>query len=102
MGKCPQVFTIYVKCVNNKQYELTEYNLFVREQCEILKKNKHILGSGNKFIYIIKLWNKKKENACIEKTVARNITANAVVVHKVESEDRIRCIGERLVQKEER
>lgn len=47
---------------NKQQRKLTEYNLFVKEQCAILKKdNIHIQGSGNTLKYIAKLWQQKKE-----------------------------------------
>ena len=47
---------------NKQQRKLTDYNIFVKEQCAILRKdNIHIQGSGNTLKYIAKLWQQKKE-----------------------------------------
>lgn len=47
---------------NKQQHKLTDYNIFVKEQCAILRKdNIHIQGSGNTLKYIAKLWQQKKE-----------------------------------------
>lgn len=54
---------VYVVNKFNEPFELTEYNLFVKEECAKLKKqNIHIPGRGNTLVYIGELWQKKKAN----------------------------------------
>ena len=53
---------IYLSPNKQQKRKLTDYNLFVKEQSAILRKdNIHIQGSGNTLRYIAKLWQQKKE-----------------------------------------
>jgi hypothetical protein len=70
---------VFVMDIHNSPYELTEYNLFVQKQCEILKKkNKHFDGKGNTLIYIAELWQKKKAKEAKRKTEKKPSTPTVV------------------------
>lgn len=52
---------VYVLDKYNQPYELTEYQLFVREECAKLKKaGISIPGRGNTIKYVARLWQEKK------------------------------------------
>lgn len=52
---------VYILDKKNKPYELSKYQLFVREECAKLKKqNISIPGRGNTLIHIAKLWQESK------------------------------------------
>ena len=53
---------VFVIGRNNQPYELNNYQLFVREQCKILReKNIHIPGRGNTMKYVANLWQMQKQ-----------------------------------------
>ena len=62
---------VYVLDKYNQPYELTEYQLFVREECAKLKQaGISIPGRGNTIKYVAKLWQEKKAgkiNSYVEK-----------------------------------
>lgn len=77
---------VFVMDIHNSPYELTEYNLFVQKQCEILKKkNKHFEGKGNTLVYIAELWQKKKAKEAKRKAAKKPSTpvADAKVKAKI-------------------
>ena len=52
---------VYVLDKYNQPYELSEYQLFVREECAKLKQaGISIPGRGNTIKYVAKLWQEKK------------------------------------------
>lgn len=52
---------VYVIDRFNKPYELSEYQLFVREECAKLKaQGISIPGRGNTLVYVARLWQEKK------------------------------------------
>lgn len=91
---------VYVVDKYDNPYELTEYNLFVQQECAKLKKKGiHIPGSGNTLVYIGELWQKKKANEAAKTEREQKAILNVdkkIVVPKIHASSNIDVISTAL------